>query len=265
MPTSGRVRPGQQPCVGVWPITGNACKNPAEDGYDTCLAHDPDGDKRWPPPPDEQRCTATNKESGERCRNGHGPGGKVCGRHGGGAPQTRTAAETRVIEGRALRLVNTYGRKVQTTATQALIDEVQWTAGHVEWLRERVQELEEVRAAVLDPGEGGIPADSDRHPLVWGITKIKEGGEDAGTTYEAAASIWLQLYWKEREHLVKVCAATVKAGVDERLVKLAEDQGRLVADVLRAILGDLNLSPEQHARAYEVAPRHLRALTARTA
>jgi hypothetical protein len=185
--------------------------------------------------------------------------------HGGNAKQVVEKAEARVSEGKARRIMATYGRKVETTATQALIDEVQWTAGHVEWLRERVQEIEGVRAAVLEPGEGGIPADSDRHPLVWGITKIKEGGEDEGTTYEAAASIWLALYWKEREHLVRVCAATVKAGVDERLVKLAEDQGRLVADVLRAILGDLDLTPEQHTRAYEVAPRHLRALTARTA
>lgn len=251
----------ETPCIGVWPATGNPCGYLPRPSHDTCEAHAPEGDLRKPAPAEQFRCHGTNRESGERCRRSHEPGGKVCPSHGGNAPQVKAAAARNVALAKAEKLVRTYGLKIDTTAPQALLDEVQWTAGHVQWLRERIQSIEEVHAASFEPGEGSVPKDRDRHPLVWGITRVKEGGEDEGTTFEAAPSVWLTLYWKEREHLVRVCAATVKAGVDERMVRLAEDQGRIVADVLRAILGDIGLTPDQHARAMEVAPRHLRALT----
>lgn len=257
-----RAMPGDTPCVGVWPITGKPCKNLPCDGQDTCEAHDPAGDRRAPAPPEEFRCTGTNRESGERCRRTHAKGGKACRFHGGNGANARKGAKARLIEEKAARLVHTYGRKIETTATQALLDEVQWTAGHVEWLRERVQQLEEAHAFSIEDPDGTTRGNGGRHPLVWGITRIKEGGEDYGVTEEAAPSVWLQMYWRERDHLVKVCAATVKAGIDERMVKLAEDQGKLVADVIRAVLGDLDLSVEQQARVHEIVPRHLRALTA---
>lgn len=163
--------------------------------------------------------------------------------------------------------METYGRKLDITATQALHDEVCWTAGHVQWLRQCVQAIESKAAADdvwgrTEDSESSGPDEFRNHPLVWGLTKVKVGGEDEGETFEASASVWLQLYWKEREHLVKVSTAAVKAGLDERMVKLAENQGKLVADMLRAVLGDLELTEEQHARALEVVPRHLRALSA---
>jgi hypothetical protein len=155
-----------------------------------------------------------------------------------------------IAESRARDLVETYGRKVETTATEALLDEVQWTAGHVAWLRDRVREIENLET---DPGSG-------EHPLVWGKTRRKTGGEDWGETEEAAPSIWLKLYQQERTHLVKVCSEAIRAGIEERRVRLAEQQGALVAQVIRAILTDLDLSAEQQARIPEIVPRHLRAL-----
>ena len=52
----------------------------------------------------------------------------------------------------------------------------------------------------------------------------------------------------------------IKAGVEERRVRLAESQGELVAGVIRAILSDLGLTVEQQALVGEVVPRHLRLL-----
>ncbi|MFF7881050.1 hypothetical protein ACH40F_07765 [Streptomyces sp. NPDC020794] len=146
----------------------------------------------------------------------------------------------------------TYGRKIETTATAALLDEVQWTAGHVAWLRERVQEIES--AAV-------VAGTDSEHPLIWGVTREKEGGEDRGITSEAAPNIWLKLYQQERTHLVKVCSEAIRAGIEERRVRIAEEQGALVAQAIRAILGDLNLTVEQQRRIPEIVPRHLRALS----
>lgn len=170
-------------------------------------------------------------------------GQAICKKHGGSAVQARAAGLRHVREEGARILMETYGRKLDITATDALLNEVQWTAGHVAWLREQVQRIEQAA-------------------LIWGVTRIKEGGDDRGTTEEAKANIWLQLYREERAHLVRVCAEAIKAGLDERRVKLAEQQGSLVAEVIRAILGDLHLSAEQQARVPEIVPRHLRALGA---
>lgn len=198
-----------------------------------------------------RRCWGRAKRTGLQCELWPMDGQTVCQKHGGRAPQNLKAAARRITEEKAAALVATYGLKIETTATDALLDEVKWTAGHVQWLRERVQEIESEALA------GG--ADRE-HPLVWGITREKSGGEDRGTTEEAAPNVWLRLYQQERAHLVKVCEAAIRAGIEERRVRLAESQGALVAEVIRKILGDLQLTPGQQALVSQVVPRHLRAL-----
>ncbi|MGW1744586.1 hypothetical protein ACWCRD_03000 [Streptomyces sp. NPDC002092] len=198
-----------------------------------------------------RRCWGRAKRTGLQCELWPMDGQTVCQKHGGKAPQSLRAAARRITEEKAAALVATYGLKIETTATDALLDEVKWTAGHVQWLRERVQEIESEAV-----GDG-----TDReHPLVWGITREKSGGEDRGTTEEAAPNVWLRLYQQERAHLVKVCEAAIRAGIEERRVRLAESQGALVAEVIRKILGDLQLTPDQQALVSQVVPRHLRAL-----
>lgn len=181
------------------------------------------------------------------------PGTGRCKLHGGSTKNHNA----RAVEQQARSLVETYGRKIETTAVEALLDEVQWTAGHVAWLRDRVREIEQVELTVGDGETGG---GGGEHPLVWGTTRRKTGGEDWGQTEEAVPNVWLRLYQTERTHLVKVCAEAIKAGIEERRVRLAEQQGALVAQVIRAILADLDLSAEQQARIPDVVPRHLRAL-----
>lgn len=44
-----------------------------------------------------RRCTATSKQSGQRCRRRPIVGGSVCVMHGGGAPQVRAAADARLL------------------------------------------------------------------------------------------------------------------------------------------------------------------------
>jgi hypothetical protein len=61
---------------------------------------------------------------------------------------------------------------------------------------------------------------------------------------------------------VKVCSEAIRAGIEERRIRLAEQEGALVAQAIRAILADLNLTAEQQERVPEIVPRHLRALSA---
>jgi hypothetical protein len=82
---------------------------------------------------------------------------------------------------------------------------------------------------------------------VWVTTQHKDGVGPQGlvdvTTKKAGTSAWYELYMKERDHLAKVCSLALRAGIEERKVKLAESQGLLVADVTLRFLGALGLSP----------------------
>lgn len=249
------IPPDEDRCQGVYgaqyrqrpELRGQRCELPTRSGADFCLNHSI---------PDERRCTAHYSASnpdpdkvGKRCPCWARKGLAVCGSHGGATTRAKTAAKLRELEEKAWRTLKTYGQKKDTTATEALLEEVKWTAGHVAWLRERVQEI-----------EASAEAGYDQNGLVWGVVRRKTGGEDRGVTEEATASIWLKLYQIERAHLIRVCSEAIRAGIEERRVKLAEEHGALLAQVIRAVLDDLSLTPEQQARVSEVVPRHLRAV-----
>jgi hypothetical protein len=232
--------PADRRCTGT-NKDGTPCGRWDETGERLCHTH-------VGPPPDERRCTGTAsggatlpERKGERCEKWAIAGGTVCESHGGKAPQVRSAADARIATQKVRALVETYGLPVEITPELAILGEVHRTAGHVAWLEQQVR--------ALSPSE-----------LTWGVTRVKEGGDDRGTTEEAAPHVLLKLYHVERAHLVKVCSEALRAGIEERRVKLAEHQGALVADVIRAILGDLKLNAKQQARVREVVPRHLRAL-----
>jgi len=193
----------------------------------------------------DERCGAHARSTGNPCAQRPVPGATRCRFHGGATPQSRKAVERRKAEAVLAGAVKTYGLPVDVSPTEALLDEVKWTAGHVAWLRERIQEF-----------EAGA--------LSWGKTAevVKDSGEFPGTdtTHSAAPPVLLELYQRERKHLLDVCKAAIGAGLEERRVRLAESQGAMLAGVIRAILGDLNLSPAQQDLVSTVVPRHLRAV-----
>jgi hypothetical protein len=227
-------------------------------------------------------CGAKNKK-GEPCGLGPVPGASRCGRHGGKAPQVQKKAAERLAEQEAretmTKAVRTLGLPMDIDPGKALLDEIHWTAGHVAWLREKVQELEtfdkltkgteDRMVRTKDGDEEWVPGTDEpgnpgAHALVWGQTEYRDktGGDDAGQTVveQAGINIWYQLYLKEREHLAKVCALALRAGIEERKVKLAESQGALVAEVIRRILNALGLTPEQQALVPQIVPEQLRLL-----
>lgn len=188
-----------------------------------------------------ERC-AGHTRAGRPCRQWPMADQDVCKMHGGKAPQALAAAERRRQEAAAREALATYGGPVDVNPVEALLEEVRWTAGHVAWLRERVREVEQ-RALTMGVTEQTIDPEGGK------TVKIK-----------AAASVWLNLYQQERRHLVEVCGAALRAGIEERAVRLAERQGDMVARAIEAILHDLNLTPAQQNLVPKVVPRHLRAL-----
>lgn len=190
------------------------------------------------------QCIAQSKRSGAQCKRAPVPGATVCVKHGGGAPQVQAAAKRRLQEMQAAAAAQTLGLPVETSPQQALLDEVQRAAGMVAYYGARVAEI----------------AETDRSQLVWGRTREKSGGDDYGTTHEAAPNIWLTLWNDERDRLARVSAVAIKAGIEERRVQLAEQHGALIADVIRRILSRLDLTAAQQTLVGEVVPQELRAL-----
>lgn len=165
--------------------------------------------------------------------------------HGGHAPQVRAAARKRLQTAAAERAVATYGLPRDVTPGDALLEEIARTAGHVAWLAGVIQQLGE-------------------DTLTWGVhskeSGFAEGGPIEKVTEQVGVSVWVTLYQWERRHLVDVCKAAIAAGIAERQVRLAEDTGRLISDVIRAVVADpdLGLDPARQATARAVTARHLK-------
>lgn len=194
-----------------------------------------------------QRCTSTSKQTGKRCGAWAIPGLDVCRWHGGATKASQAKAARELERTRAATLATRFGVPINTTPQQALLDEVQRAAGMVAYYGAKVQALE---------------ADNP-DTLVYGTTRDEtRTGAEYGTTRvdEATPNMWLTLWNDERDRLVRVSAAAIKAGIEERRVQLAEHQGQLIALVLARILDQLHLTTTQQSLAATIVPTELRAL-----
>lgn len=126
-----------------------------------------------------------------------------------------------------------------------LLREVHRTAGHVEDLERKVRSL-------------------GAEELVW---SLREQTEEKGTKmgdsvnmivkrFGAEVNTWYQLYKAERAHLAAVASAAIKAGVEERRVRIAERGVDMLEASMIAALADLGLDPHS-ARVREVIGRRL--------
>jgi len=201
--------------------------------------------------PNAPRCGAI-KRNGEQCKNAAVSGTTVCRSHGGAAPQVRAAGKRRKeleeAHAKQARLAALFGAPRDIEPSQALLDLVSWTAGEVEFWRNEVREL----------------AATDKRSLTWGETKSESGtDQDKATdmvTVEAKPAVEYVMLYAAQDRLAKYAEAALRAGVEERRVRIAEQQGDLVATVIQRILADLDLTVEQSSRISSVVPRHLRAL-----
>lgn len=193
-------------------------------------------------PKDETpQCKATAR-SGSRCKRRPIAGGTVCSMHGGKAPQVVDAARRRLEERQALLAVETLGLPREVDPHTALLEELHRTAGAVQWL-------------------GAVVADLDRNELVWGRTRESSGVDTGTTTWDAKPNAYLELWHRERKHLLEVSRTCIAAGIEERRVRIAESAGQQLASVVRAVLDRLELTDEQRSTALVVVPEEFRRLS----
>ena len=198
------------------------------------------------------RCKAKRRD-GQQCGSHAVKGLEVCRMHGGSSPQSRAKRERFIAEQKAAREVHRLAQPIDTDPAQALLDLVSSAAGEVAYWRARVDEIQ----------------DRDEKRLTSGLTKITEGKDRGGVTtlrtVETVAAIEYRMWTAAQDRLAQYATAALRAGVQERQIKLAEDQGMLVAQVIRAVLDDLQLTSEQSGRVPEIVPRHLRLLASNAA
>ncbi|WP_298207399.1 hypothetical protein [Ferrimicrobium sp.] len=134
------------------------------------------------------------------------------------------------------------GIPVETNPAEALLHAVWEAAGNVEFYRQLIQELE------AHPEEGQYSEDSE------GKTHYRPGKRGIyGETYhisgiptgEATVHVLVQLYNEERDRLVKYSSEALRAGVEERRVKLAESEARVLFGAVMAALAEADLSFQQ--------------------
>ena len=147
---------------------------------------------------------------------------------------------------------------VDISPAQGMLDSICWVAGYVQFLRQQVERVTNDAA--------------DADDVIWGKTKDKTGGDDAGTTYEAKPSAWTAELGVWQDRLTKLCTEAIRIGIEERKVRLAEKQGELVADVITRITSGILDSLTAAGLSVDLAkvfrealavegPRHLRLLT----
>lgn len=179
------------------------------------------------------RCGAKNRKGGTcSLTAGHGTEHLGIGRckfHGGAAPQAQAAGKRELQRRAAAAAVVTYGLSREVDPHTALLEELYRTAGAVAYLASIVRLLEQHELKQKAPAKGGV--------------------------FLEAPAVWLQLYAEERDRLTRVAKTCVDVGIEERRVKLAEEQGALLVQVIRGVLTELGVIDRPEVP--DVVRRHL--------
>ena len=197
------------------------------------------------------KCTA-KRTNGEPCNAYAVKGLKVCRVHGGSSKRAKAAAARRLEEEKAQRrMTREATRLIGSTPldpAQALLNLVHSTAAEVLYWQARVDVLQ----------------DTNEKQLTTGLTKVTEGKDRGGVTtlrqVETVAAIEYRMLVDAKNRLAQYAATALKAGVEERRVKIAEDLGGQLVSLVARILDRLDLAGWQRELADIVVPEEFAAL-----
>lgn len=197
------------------------------------------------------KCKAHNR-AGNPCGRGKAPGQDVCHNHGAKAPQNLAKAEERMA---IAEIHDKLGVPRVIDALDAIEEMVWEAAGNVAMLRALVQELTQradgISVQTDDDGERSYAANAIAGPT----------GSTA-KLFDAAPHVLVTMYDAERDRLAQYSALALKAGVDERRVRVAEVQTSRLFEAVTTALDAAGLNPQQQ-EAFRVAlAGNLRALGA---
>jgi hypothetical protein len=163
-----------------------------------------------------RQCTATSKQSGERCKRRPIPGGAVCVMHGGATPAVKAAAEERLAQAEAEKTVRKLWVGLENAAPVTdPVASLQRLAGALEEmanvLGNRVNEMNSI-----------------------------EAGADLAQVRGHAAALD-----KVTGHLRGLLADMVRLGIAQQRLQLERDQARMVGVAVTEALDAIDAGPEQ--------------------
>lgn len=184
------------------------------------------------------------------CRKGATPGTTVCWKHGSKAPQVQRAAKRRLaleaaraeVEREAMRL----GGSLEVDPLDVLLQSVREAWANVAVLR---MALDELGVEVARDGAIALPERDVR----W---------DKGGTHVPARVHILVGMYNEERDRAARYAKLCLDAGVDERRVRVAEQQAQALGTAVGRALDDAAaaLTAEQRQALRAALARELRAI-----
>ncbi|WP_156056304.1 hypothetical protein [Streptosporangium roseum] len=175
-----------------------------------------------------RRCTARRSSDGQPCEAYAMSGAAVCHAHGGRAPQTRRRAAERLAEQKARTALSQY------SPDAVIID------NPIAELLEAAGEFKALKNFLAD--------------------RVAEMRADDWRRADAEGSENLRAYERALDRTARVLVELAKLKLEERLVRLTEQQGAMLAVAIQKILDALDLTAEQRARVPEIVPGVLLAI-----
>lgn len=199
--------------------------------------------------PPNPRCRVV-KYNGEPCKQNAIDGGTVCWSHGGAAPHVATRAAVRAAAAE-------WGpTDTKEDPGEILLRLVAQSARRAALYADLLQEQYE-RAVAGDIYGDDLGLPSNIRALIGHKFALSKSG-DAVPIEEAIRGL-VELEGIERDRCALFASKAIAAGLAERTVRIAERQGAVIADVLRAVLADpsLGLTAEQKAAVPAAVRTHL--------
>lgn len=151
-----------------------------------------------------------------------------------------------------------FGGKMDVTPGEALLDLVQHKAAECHYWRAKVLTIEEL----IGPESVGGLMEVERTSGSGNMGPAGRWGEQEQTKWQVVIHVWYQLLRNCERDLAAYCAAAMRAGVEERAVRVAESLGMQMLGALEEVMHELRLTAEQQIIAGQVVPRVLRGLSA---
>lgn len=189
------------------------------------------------------------KRKGGKCTQPAGwgtqhPGAGHCKLHGGSGP----AAQVKGLVELARREQSVMGAPLSIEPQDAILECIRISAGEVAYASERISELE------VSDAVGPV------------MTRMERSGENAVEEVREgppALHVWITVRRQAMDRLVAYSFAALKAGIEERRVRVAEQQGMLLAQAIQGILRELGVSDRPEVAS--VVRKHLTLVSGSTA
>lgn len=181
------------------------------------------------------------------------PGTGRCRWHGGSSPQAELSGQLVIARRQSMVM----GIPLPIEPHEAILQCIAIAAGEVRYATERIADLE------LDMAVGPVVTTHTRPRKFFGGSEIADdedtvegdavavAGDRTSTgwvtevKHEAPAlHIWITTRRAAMDRLVQYSATALKAGVEERRVRVAENVGLALAEAIRGVLRDLGMADD---------------------